>query len=173
MTIIYATPDELEALSMGEEIAVMRDGHVVQLGTPDELYDNPADSYVAGKIGSPHMNMIKAKIAKDLSFDTSIGKLLPARKVKSAKAGATAFVGVRPSDIRLAKKGEKSLKSKIHMLEPLGDVTVLSVEAGSETLRIVLPEASATNMKPGDEALIVLDPEKLHIFHAEGGRAMA
>ena len=173
MTIIYATPDELEALSMGEEIAVMRDGHVVQLGTPDELYDNPIDSYVAGKIGSPHMNMIKATVAKDMSFETSLGKLQPSRAVKSAKAGAAAFVGVRPNDIRLAAKGEKALKSKIHMLEPLGDVTVISVETGNETLRIVLPEASATNMKPGDEAQIVLDPGKLHIFHAESGRAMA
>ena len=60
MTIIYATPDELEALSMGEEIAVMRDGAVVQHGTPDELYDKPADLYVATKIGSPHMNLIDA-----------------------------------------------------------------------------------------------------------------
>src|SRR3982751_1930817 len=53
MTIVYATPDELEALSMGEEIAVMRDGAVVQRGTPDELYEQPADTYVASKIGSP------------------------------------------------------------------------------------------------------------------------
>jgi multiple sugar transport system ATP-binding protein len=173
MTIIYATPDELEALSMGEEIAVMRDGHVVQLGTPDELYDSPVDSYVAGKIGSPHMNMITAKIARDLSFDTSLGGLTPGRKVKEAKAGNAALVGVRPSDIRLARKGERALKTKIHMLEPLGDVTVLSVSAGNEVLRIVLPEASATNMKPGDEVPIVLDPQKLHIFHAEDGRAMA
>ncbi len=58
MTIVYATPDELEALSMGEEIAVMRDGAVVQRGTPDELYQSPAILYVAGKIGSPHMNFI-------------------------------------------------------------------------------------------------------------------
>lgn len=173
MTIIYATPDELEALSMGEEIAVMRDGHVVQLGTPDELYDNPADSYVAGKIGSPHMNMIKATVAKDMGFETSLGKLQPARKVNGVKTGDAALVGVRPSDIRLAAKGEKALKSKIHLLEPLGDVTVISVEAGNETLRIVLPEASATNMKPGDEVPIVLDSAKLHIFNAEGGRAMA
>ena len=65
LTIVYATPDELEALSMGEEIAVMRDGGVVQIGTPDELYEAPRDLYVAGKIGSPHMNMIKGKLADD------------------------------------------------------------------------------------------------------------
>ena len=75
MTIVYATPDELEALSMGEEIAVMRDGAVVQRGTPDELYEQPLDTYVAGKIGSPHMNMVKATLGADLSsLDTPLGK---------------------------------------------------------------------------------------------------
>src|SRR5215207_6221935 len=74
MTIIYATPDELEALSMGEEIAVMRDGAVVQRGTPDELYESPANLYVATKIGSPHMNLIDATARGDAtSFDTSFG----------------------------------------------------------------------------------------------------
>ena len=76
MTIVYATPDELEALSMGEEIAVMRDGGVVQIGTPDELYETPRDLYVAGKIGSPHMNMIKGKLAKDgAALESAIGPL--------------------------------------------------------------------------------------------------
>ncbi|MFN0190676.1 MAG: ABC transporter ATP-binding protein [Aestuariivirga sp.] len=172
MTIVYATPDELEALSMGEEIAVMRDGAVVQRGTPDELYDAPLDTYVAGKIGSPHMNLIKAK-CESAALATAIGKLAPAKKPKALKAGETALVGIRPSDIRLARKGEKSLKTRIHMLEPLGDVTILSVEAGGEILRLVLPEASATNMKPGDEAMIVLDSSKLHIFHANGIRIAA
>ena len=64
MTIVYATPDELEALSMGEEIAVMRDGRVVQQGTPDDLYERPADLYVASKIGSPHMNTIDVKVRR-------------------------------------------------------------------------------------------------------------
>ncbi len=85
LTIVYATPDELEALSMGEEIAVMRDGAVVQLGTPDELYDNPADTYVAGKIGSPHMNMVNAVFNKDgKSLQTPFGAIVVNRKVKAA-----------------------------------------------------------------------------------------
>ena len=76
MTIIYATPDELEALSMGEEIAVMRDGRVVQQGTPDDLYDRPADLYVASKIGSPHMNTIDVEAGGDgASLDTPFGAL--------------------------------------------------------------------------------------------------
>ena len=173
MTIVYATPDELEALSMGEEIAVMRDGAIVQRGTPDELYDFPADAYVAGKIGSPHMNMIKATLGPDMStFDTSLGKLVPTRKVKSANAGEAALIGIRPSDLRIAGQGDAFIRSTIHLIEPLGDVTVISVDAGGETLRLVLPEASATEMKLGDAVPVAIDASKIHIFRAASGQAM-
>jgi len=173
MTIVYATPDELEALSMGEEIAVMREGAVVQRGTPDELYDQPADTYVAGKIGSPHMNMMKATLGADLaSLDTPLGKLHATRKVMTGRAGEAAFVGIRPSDVRPAAQGEAGVPSRIHLIEPLGDVTVVSVEAGGETLRMVLPEQSAAHMRPGDEIPIAIDLSKIHIFRAAGGQAM-
>ncbi len=173
LTIVYATPDELEALSMGEEIAVMRDGHVVQRGTPDELYENPADTYVAGKIGSPHMNMIAATVAKDgKSLDTPLGTVATARSLKSA-SGEKALLGIRPNDIVLAEKGKGAISSKVHMLEPLGDVTVVSVEAGGEMLRIVLPENKASKLKPGDAANVVLDPDRIHIFRASSGQAIA
>lgn len=173
LTIVYATPDELEALSMGEEIAVMRDGTVVQIGTPDELYEQPRDLYVAGKIGSPHMNIIKARVGKDVvTFECSIGKIAPVRKLKSAQKGEAAMLGIRPSDIRIAKKGEASVKGTINMLEPLGDVTVVSVETGSETLRMVLPESAATGLVPGQATSLYLDPKKFHIFRASSGQAI-
>ncbi len=174
MTIVYATPDELEALSMGEEIAVMRDGAVVQRGTPDELYDFPADTYVAGKIGSPHMNLIKAQAAKDRStFATSLGPLNAHRKVTSAETGEATLLGIRPSDIRVAAKGEVSIESTVQLLEPLGDVTIVSVVAGDETLRIVLPESGAIALRPGQTLPIHLDPNKFHIFRASTGQALA
>ncbi len=174
LTIVYATPDELEALSMGEEIAVMREGAVVQRGTPDELYENPRDLYVAGKIGSPHMNMIKAKTGKDKSsFETALGKLVSPKKLAAAQAGEQAIVGIRPNDVRMAKKGEEAVKARIQMLEPLGDVTVVSVEAGNETLRLVLPEQAASGLEPGQAASIYLDPDKFHFFRAAGGEALS
>ena len=67
---------------------------------------------------------------------------------------------------------EASIASKIHLIEPLGDVTVVSVEAGGETLRIVLPEASATSLKPGDAMPITFDHNKIHIFRAASGQVM-
>lgn len=173
LTIVYATPDELEALSMGDEIAVMRDGRVVQRGTPDELYEKPSDVYVATKIGSPHMNIVNATVKKGAaSLDTPLGEIVPRHRLHTANTGEKALIGIRPSDIRLAAKGEKALKSKIHLLEPLGDITIVSVEAGNEVLRMVLPEASAISMKPGDTASIVIDPASIHVFRAASGQVM-
>src|SRR4051812_18848903 len=173
LTIVYATPDELEALSMGEEIAVMRDGGVVQIGTPDELYEAPRDLYVAGKIGSPTMNLIKGTLARDGNvIDSAIGPLPCMRKLSTAEAGEAAVVGIRPNDIRLATGGEGGMAASIAMLEPLGDVTVISMETAGETLRLVLPEAAASGLQPGQQASIVLDPAKLHVFRASNGQAI-
>jgi ABC-type sugar transport system ATPase subunit len=172
LTIVYATPDELEALSMGEEIAVLRDGAVVQTGTPDELYEAPRDLYVAGKIGSPHMNMIKGTLAGDgTTLDSAIGPLPFARKLNAADAGEAAVVGIRPSDIRFAANGEGGLAASIAMLEPLGDVTVVSVETGGEMLRMVLPESAASGLQLGQQASVVVDPRKFHVFRASTGQA--
>ena len=107
MTVVYATPDELEALSMGEEIAVMRDGRVVQQGTPDELYESPADLYVATKIGSPHMNTLDVTVANDGAGLVAAFGRLPAPSVRGGLTGGEPLVlGVRPSDIRVARDND-------------------------------------------------------------------
>jgi ABC-type sugar transport system ATPase subunit len=173
LTIVYATPDELEALSMGEEIAVLRHGGVVQTGTPDELYETPGDLYVAGKIGSPPMNMIKGTLARDGSvIESAIGPLPFARRLNTAEPGEAAVVGIRPSDIRLAAGAESGVTASIAMVEPLGDITVISMETCGETLRLVLPEAAASGLERGQQASIVLDPRKLHVFRASNGQAI-
>ena len=82
------------------------------------------------------------------------------------------MLGIRPSDIRFAAKGELGIKSTVQMLEPLGDVTVVSVDTGSETLRMIVPEYAATTIKPGQAASIYIDPKKFHIFRASSGQAM-
>jgi multiple sugar transport system ATP-binding protein len=173
LTIVYATPDELEALSMGEEIAVLRDGGIVQIGTPDELYEAPHDLYVAGKIGSPTMNMFKGVLARDATvIESVIGPLPFVRRLNTAEAGEAAVVGIRPSDIRLAAGGEAGVPASIAMVEPLGDITVISMETSGEMLRLVLPEATASGLQRGQQVSIVLDPRKLHIFRASNGQAI-
>ena len=171
MTIVYATPDELEALSMGEEIAVMRAGSVVQRGTPDEIYERPVDTYVAGKIGSPHMNLLPGTLG-DGAVDTALGRFATRQPVRAGQTGEAALLGIRPSDIRVAPGDGGAIAAKVHLVEPLGDVTVVSVDAGGETLRMVLPEAAALGMKPGDALPIAFDTTKFHIFRAADGLAM-
>jgi multiple sugar transport system ATP-binding protein len=171
MTIVYATPDELEALSMGDEIAVMRDGAIVQRGTPDELYEQPANLYVAGKIGSPTINFVDAVVRQDgHGLETPFGAL-PLR-TNAAEAGERTVLGIRPSDIRLGGSRDGGLDASVHLVEPLGDVTVVSFSAAGEVLRVLLPEAQAVGLKPGDAVPIIIDPGKIHVFRASTGLAL-
>jgi multiple sugar transport system ATP-binding protein len=170
MTIVYATPDELEALSMGEEIAVMRDGRVVQQGTPDELYETPLDLYVATKIGSPPMNILDARVDGDgEGLITAFGRL-PAPALRGPfSPGEPIVVGIRPSDLRMARAGDSEVSTSVQQLEPLGDVTVVSLQASGQPLRIVLAESQAVGMKPGDRLPIFINSSRLHIFRSRGG----
>lgn len=173
MTLVYATPDELEALSMGEEIAVMRDGRVVQQGTPDELYERPADLYVASKIGSPHMNLIDVTVGADsASLDSALGPLPKPALMAQLAAGEALVLGIRPADLRLAQGARPSATPQVQQIEPLGDVTVVSLSTHGQSLRIVLPEASALGIKPGDTVPIVIDAAKLHLFRRHDGSAL-
>lgn len=171
MTIVYATPDELEALSMGDEIAVMRDGAIVQRGTPDELYETPANVYVAGKIGSPTINFVDARIGHDgHGLDTPFGAM-PLRSNAAAQSGEKAIIGIRPSDVRIAAAGDRAIDASVHLVEPLGDVTVVSFSLAGEVLRVVLPEVQAVGMRPGDTVPISIDPSRIHVFRASTGDA--
>jgi multiple sugar transport system ATP-binding protein len=173
MTIIYATPDELEALSMGEEIAVIRNGAVVQQGTPDELYENPADLYVASKIGSPHMNLIDAKVGDAANTMETGFASLPMPRLNSPVSGEQPIiVGIRPSDLELAPAAEASMGGPVQLLEPLGDITVVSFAPNGQNLRIVLPESRASQIKLGDDLKVRVAPERIHVFRAHDGIAL-
>jgi multiple sugar transport system ATP-binding protein len=173
MTVVYATPDELEALSMGEEIAVLRAGRAVQQGSPDDLYERPVDRYVASKIGSPHMNIFDVKVAGDgASLDTPYGRLSPARLWGRLAAGELLSLGLRPSDIRLAKGAPPSSEPTVQQLEPLGDVTIVSLVTNSQPLRMVLPEAQAVSIREGDKLPIIIDPAKIYLFRSHDGSAI-
>ena len=172
MTVVYATPDELEALAMGEEIAVMRDGAVVQRGTPDELYERPTDLYVASKIGSPAINVVEARLGDGGDrLDTPFGPMRLPRPA-AGESGEAAVLGIRPSDLRASRPGEAGVSARIHLVEPLGDVTIVSLESGNHILRLVLSEQQAANLQPGDPFTVAIDPGKIHVFRAHDGQAM-
>lgn len=170
MTMILATPDQLEALTMGERVGVMRDGKVVAIGTPRELYQSPGDTYVAQMIGSPPINLLRAVGSGDNAVDLPfLGLPIAAPGVSS---GQRVTLGLRPHDITLANGGSSRVTrftAKIHLTEPLGDVTIVDVTAYDTALKMVLREEVAAKYEVGQNIEISFDPADLHIFDRDTG----
>jgi multiple sugar transport system ATP-binding protein len=126
-TTIYVTHDQIEAMTLADRIAVMNKGRIQQLGTPDEVYNNPNHLFVAGFIGSPAMNLIPGTL-EDGDF---IG---PDTRVSGVGQGTSANVvlGIRPEDIEIISGQDGHLKSKLYSLEPTGDVTLVAAWAGEQ-----------------------------------------
>ena len=177
MTMVYATPDQLEALSMGERIAVLREGKVVQTGTPDQLYDHPIDSFVATMVGAPPMNLIPGEIRGN--SDGSPVVTLPFGEIDASRwqnrAAGRVLVGIRPHDLAPAMRAEPgsiNVPARVHLTEPLGDVTVLDVEAGGTALKMALPEEEALAYPVGAELAFAFAPDAIHLFDQENGKAL-
>ncbi|MGI9487065.1 MAG: ABC transporter ATP-binding protein [Geminicoccaceae bacterium] len=177
MTMIYATPDQLEALSMGERIAVLQEGKVVQTGTPDELYDNPKDSFVATMVGAPPMNLVPGEMRAADGGAPVIA--LPFGEIDARRwqdhAGGEVLVGIRPHDLTPADRADDHahrISAKVHLTEPLGDVTVLDVEAGGTVMKMALPEEEALAFPAGSELAVAFRPDAAHLFDKESGEAL-
>lgn len=177
MTMVYATPDQLEALSMGERIAVLREGKIVQTGTPDELYDTPRDSFVATMVGAPPMNLIAGTMRTNGAGAPVIA--LPFGEVDGSRwqnrADGEVLFGIRPYDLTPAARADDAsprFSTKVHLTEPLGDVTVLDIDAGGTILKIALPEEEALAFPPGAELTVALRADAAHLFNKENGLAI-
>jgi multiple sugar transport system ATP-binding protein len=128
-TTIYVTHDQIEAMTLADRIAIMNKGKIQQLGTPDEVYNNPANVFVAGFIGSPPMNLIKG----DIENGTFIGSSTRVEGVgKGNRKGV--ILGVRPEDISIAEAGKGHLSSTLYSLEPTGDQTLVAAFAGEQLI---------------------------------------
>ncbi len=181
MTIVYATPDELEALSMGQRIALLSDGRVVQTGTPDELYTQPQDTYVAGMVGSPKVNLVPAVRR---GADTAPTVELPfaavengpwANALKPFPVGSELIFGFRPHDVAPFADAAHgvNIAAKVHLIEPLGDVVILDLIAGETPLKMVLPEEQAVRYSVGDDVGVTLRVENTFVFARETGTAIS
>jgi multiple sugar transport system ATP-binding protein len=160
-TIVYVTHDQIEAMTMADKIVVMRDGRVEQIGAPLDLYDNPANVFVAGFIGSPAMNFIKGRIAKKngtQKFVSDSGSILPMRPL-NAEDGQPAVYGIRPEHITI---GDGGLPVRVSVLEPTGAETQIFARAEDDLIDAVIKER--LSLKPGDEVPFLIDPVNAHIF---------
>jgi multiple sugar transport system ATP-binding protein len=170
-TMLYATPDQLEALTMGQRVAVMREGRIVEVGTPHQLYARPADAYAARMVGAPAINFVPGRV---MSGEGGGRLALPFGELPLPSAGGTlrggdqVTVGVRPHDIAITAGG--GFRAAIQLTEPLGDITVLDLDLSGERLKMVLPEERALALSPGQQIEVAIRPEDLHLFDRETGR---
>jgi multiple sugar transport system ATP-binding protein len=125
-TTVYVTHDQIEAMTLADRIAIMDKGRIQQLGTPDEVYNNPSNVFVAGFIGSPPMNLIAGEMANGLfkGNSTEVPKL--------GKASGKVTLGIRPEDVSIAPKGKGHVNATLYSLEPTGDQTLVSVRLGEQ-----------------------------------------
>ncbi len=167
-TTVYVTHDQIEAMTMADRIVVMHDGIVEQIGTPLELYDNPANIFVAGFIGSPAMNFVDGKVRRagaEAAVELPGGIALPA--ATNAAAGAAVRVGIRPEHLDLVANGN-GLPATVKVVEPTGAETLVLVDIGGTEATAVFTERHA--FTPG--AAISLAPKAglLHVFDAASGK---
>jgi multiple sugar transport system ATP-binding protein len=143
-TTIYVTHDQIEALSMGDRIAVMNKGRIVQLGNPLEVYDNPADTFVGGFIGTPPMNFLEATVSPDgdgATVRVSGGSFrLP--EAPRELVGRDLLLGIRAESIGVeTEPGDGLVRANVIVLEPLGSHNLLTVRSGEDTLKVsIRPE---------------------------------
>jgi len=167
-TFLYVTNDQVEAMSMADQVAVLREGTVQQVGSPTEIYDRPANRWVATFVGSPRMNLLKCKANGRLEGQ---GWSLP-NPGFGVQGDRPALFGVRSEDLSLEVREESaSLTGKVYAVEPLGDRTLVDVEVGDQ--RLIIKAPPTTSYKIGDEVRAAVDMDRVHLFDAESESAIA
>lgn len=168
-TSIYVTHDQIEAMTMANRIVVMNEGVIQQVGPPLELYDRPANIFVAGFIGSPTMNFVEAVVLTGgrNARVTADGSSLPI-SVSDVREGQSVVLGMRPEHLKISASG---VAGQVHVVEPLGMATQLSVKSLATVLTIMALERTAVT--PGQAISLSIDPALVHVFDRETGRRIS
>jgi multiple sugar transport system ATP-binding protein len=163
-TTIYVTHDQIEAMTMADRIVVMHDGIVEQIGTPLELYDRPDNTFVAGFIGSPSMNLIKGMV-KNSQFLTDGGAVLPLPHAVNVTDGQALVYGIRPEHLRVDPNG---VDAEVVLIEPTGSETQVVVNLGGQEITGVFRERISA--APGDHIRLSPEPGLIHLFESSSGK---
>jgi multiple sugar transport system ATP-binding protein len=178
-TAVYVTHDQVEAMTLGDRVVVMKDGWIQQVGEPLELYGRPANKFVAGFIGSPAMNFAEVKINEaggTISAENQGLRIqVPASRAGSLKAykGQTVTFGVRPEDVHMATGADPahySFDAIVDVVEPLGSEILLDVKAGNST--IVARVEPTVRVKVQEPIRLAVNAERLHFFDAKTEQAL-
>ena len=171
-TTIYVTHDQTEAMTMGDRIAVMRDGYLQQLDTPEVLYDTPANMFVAGFIGSPAMNFFNVRVEGDgqgvYMVHDAFRIEVPGRMRNEVGqyAGREVVLGTRPENVAVIPDAEeRAANIKVDVVEPLGNENVIYLLAGDQPF--VARVAPECRVNPGQSVAVSFDLDKIHVFDKE------
>jgi multiple sugar transport system ATP-binding protein len=164
VTTVYVTHDQIEAMTMADKIVVMNHGRIEQAGAPLELYDRPANLFVAGFIGSPAMNMLAGRI-KDGSFIDGGGTHWPLPPAYAGREGAEVVYGIRPEHLRLDPNG---IQARVQVVEPTGSETQVTLRIGEVSVMGAFRERIAANH--GDVLSVSPDLALVHIFDKGTGQ---
>jgi multiple sugar transport system ATP-binding protein len=172
-TSVYVTHDQVEAMTMADRIVVMHDGIVEQIGTPLELYDNPANLFVAGFIGSPAMNFIKGALRRagdNAWVEAKDGTRLPIEKGITGREGQDVVYGIRPEHMSVGGSGNGGVPAKVTVVEPTGADTFVYAEVAGEQVCAVFAERYA--FAPGETIHLQPKLAVTHLFDAATGRQL-
>jgi multiple sugar transport system ATP-binding protein len=173
-TMVYVTHDQVEAMTLADRIVVMRAGRIEQVGRPLDLYNAPANLFVAGFIGAPRMNLLPVKVRSTSATEATVdgpGGLAATVAIDGSalKVGDGVTLGIRPHDIELADGGKSSVEAQVHLTEALGPETVVhaTLDGGEKIVAVLKRQGVETQGRP---IRLALPPERMHLFDAGGLR---
>lgn len=174
-TMVYVTHDQVEAMTLGDRVAVFDHGELQQVGSPLEIYDQPANRFVAGFLGSPPMNFFSGELTQGLNFQINAETRLelPERFKASLLGEKDIEVGIRPEDLLVVNPGDSSLKGTVEVVEALGDRADVHVRlAGSDAQdRLVIARGDKLEIpKRGDQVSLMPRSQAIHVFSKTSGK---
>jgi multiple sugar transport system ATP-binding protein len=172
---LYVTHDQTEAMTMGDRVAILRDGVLQQLGNPEEIYDNPVNAFVAGFIGSPSMNLITARLeGTSASFGGTRlevpAPVIGARPGLAAYAGREIVLGIRPEDFRA--HGDGAVELKVNRVESLGSELMAYLDGGEPGVELTARLDRSSRVEEGSVSRLSVNLERLYFFDPESGAAI-
>jgi len=171
ITSVYVTHDQVEAMTLGHRLLVLNAGVVEQLGSPIELYENPASVFVAGFIGSPAMNLLDSQVAGDggsVELPGGDRLALPA-DLGARTAGRAVTLGIRPEHLELTGNGNGLAHLTAQVIEQLGADTVIHGHFGNDQADLTVRLQGTVRLAPGEMLALHVAPERLHLFDPESG----